>query len=196
MNKRGQKTREHIKACACVLFAGKGFKQVTMKDICEAAGLSRGGLYGHYKSTGQIFQEIVDDMMSRQEQEAGLKIRQNQPAVTILDDMLERYRNEMSDSRSSLSLAIYEYFSSQDTPGGGHALYGQYLVSVNTWKKLIQYGIDRKEFQEVDTDAVIDLIIFAYQGVRMYGRLVLVDEEIPSRMIRQIRNMLIRRDLQ
>lgn len=39
-NKRGEETRQLIKKSACSLFAGKGFKQVTMKDICEAANLS------------------------------------------------------------------------------------------------------------------------------------------------------------
>ena len=76
--------------------------------------------------------------------------------------------------------------------GGNHALYEQYLISVNTWRKLIQYGMERKEFCQVDIDAVIDLIIFSYQGVRMYGRLVPVDKEIPSRIIRQIKSILIK----
>lgn len=65
MNKRGAETRKHIQTCACSLFAEKGFKQVTMKDICEAAQISRGGLYCHYGSTRQIFQEIVDGMMGQ-----------------------------------------------------------------------------------------------------------------------------------
>ena len=59
MNKRGQETRKHIKKCACSLFAEKGFKQVTMKDICEVTKLSRGGLYCHYESTRQIFPDII-----------------------------------------------------------------------------------------------------------------------------------------
>ena len=114
-----------------------------MKDICEAAQLSRGGLYCHYESTRQIFQEMIDDMMSRQDQEFDLRIGQNQSAVTILDDILEGYRKEMLDSRSSLSTAIYEYFSLPEIAGQKNALYQQYLISANTWKKLIQYGIDR-----------------------------------------------------
>ena len=65
MNKRGQETRRHIKKSACSLFAEKGFKDVTMKDICEAAKLSRGGLYCHYESTRQIFQEMIEDMTDR-----------------------------------------------------------------------------------------------------------------------------------
>ncbi len=73
MNKRGEKTRKHIKKCACFLFAEKGFKQVTMKDICEVTKLSRGGLYCHYESTRQIFQEIIDDMTGQQDNEIDFK---------------------------------------------------------------------------------------------------------------------------
>lgn len=194
MNKRGHETREHIKKCACSLFAEKGFKQVTMKDICEAANLSRGGLYCHYESTRQIFQEIIDDMTSKQDDEFDLKIKENQSAVTILDDILGKYENEMIDSRSSLSIAIYEYFSIHDIANQNNTLYEQYLLSANTWKKLMQYGIDRQEFNEVDISAVFDLIVFSYQGVRMYSKLMPVDREIPSGIIKEIRKILVRSD--
>ena len=159
MNKRGQETREHIKKCACSLFAEKGFKQVTMKDICEAANISRGGLYCHYESTRQIFQEIIDDMTSKQDDEFDSKIKANQSAVTILDDILDKYKNEMIDSQSSLSIAIYEYFSIHDIASQKNTLYEQYLLSANTWKKLMQYGIDRQEFHAVDISAVFDLMV-------------------------------------
>lgn len=194
MNKRGQKTREHIKKCACSLFSEKGFKQVTMKDICEAAKLSRGGLYCHYESTRQIFQEIIDDMANQQDDEFDLRIKQNQAAVTILDDILRKYENEMLDSQSSLSIAIYEYFSIHDIAGQNNTLYEQYLISANTWKKLMQYGIVRQEFNEVDISAVFDLIVFSYQGVRMYSKLMPIDREIPSRIIKEIRKIIVRSD--
>lgn len=191
MNKRGQETRKHIKECAYSLFAQKGFKQVTMKDICEAANISRGGLYCHYESTRQIFQEMINDMMSRQDHEFDRKINQNQSAVTILNEILKVYQKEMLDSQSSLSIAIYEYFSIHDIASQNNTLYEQYLISANTWKKLIKYGIDRGEFQDVDIDAVYDLIVFSYQGVRMYSKLMPMDEEIPLRIIRQIKKILV-----
>ena len=105
-NKRGEQTRQKIKEKTVLLFAEKGFKEVTMKDICEVTGLSRGGLYCHYESTQQIFQEIIEDLMNRQENSFEEQIRQNLPAVTILDGTLEKYREEMLDSQSSLSVAI------------------------------------------------------------------------------------------
>lgn len=194
MNKRGQETRRHIKKCACSLFAEKGFKEVTMKDICEATRLSRGGLYCHYESTRQIFQEIIDDMMNQQDNLIDLEIQQNQSAVMILDSILNKYESEMIDSQSSLSVAIYEYFSIHNIACQKNSLYEQYLISADTWKKLMQYGIDRREFQEVDIAAVFDLIVFSYQGVRMYSKLMPVDKEVPARIIKEIRKILVRSD--
>lgn len=55
MGLKGNKTKQHIKNKAKRLFAQNGYKTVTMKDICEATGLSRGGLCRHYDSTDQIF---------------------------------------------------------------------------------------------------------------------------------------------
>ena len=59
MGKKAEKTREHIRKEAYLLFADKGFKEVTMTDICEKTGLSRGGLYRHYSNTSEIFLEIL-----------------------------------------------------------------------------------------------------------------------------------------
>lgn len=45
-----------------------------MKNICSATGLSRGGLYRNYDSTRQIFSEIVDRLISAQDNELLEKI--------------------------------------------------------------------------------------------------------------------------
>ena len=39
---KGERTRERILENAADLFAEKGYTAVTMKDVCEATGLSRG----------------------------------------------------------------------------------------------------------------------------------------------------------
>lgn len=191
-NKRGKETRQLIKKYSFALFAEKGFKQVTMKDICEVAKLSRGGLYCHYGSTQDIFKEILNDMMSQQENTFSKKISQNLPAKEILNDVLKIYEEEMLDSQSSLSLAIYEYFSIKENAETQNELYMQYLWSLNVWKELIEYGIKKDEFNNVDFLSVFNLIIFSYQGVRMYSKLMPIDETIPKRIIEQIKKILIK----
>ena len=89
-----------------------------MKDICEATGLSRGGLYCHYDSTARIFDEILNDFMDTQDEEFRSKMQEGMSAVEILDDVLDRYRAEMIDREASLSVAIFEYFSGRGNACG------------------------------------------------------------------------------
>lgn len=191
MSRKGDKTKELIREKAAVLFAQKGFKEVTMKDICEASGLSRGGLYRHYKSTEQIFSELMDCLLKTQENEFTVKMEQGQSAVRILDEILKRYQDEMIDSGASLSVAIYEYFSRPHLEAGDNALQEKYRSSACMWRELIQYGIKRNEFRPVSWEAVFDLIVFSYQGVRMYSKLMPIDPGIPKRITDQIRQLLI-----
>lgn len=190
MSRKGDLTKQHIKEQAIKLFAQRGFKDVTMKDICEVTELSRGGLYLHYSSTRQIFSDIIDDLMNAQGDEFSEKIAQGLSAKEILLQVLERYKNEMLDTQGSLSVAIYEFFSA-DTSIQDNALFQQYQKSYLMWKQLLEYGIIRKEFNVVDIDAIIDLIVFSYQGVRMYSTLMTINERTPNHIISLIKTILL-----
>ena len=191
MGKKGENTKKFIREKAACLFAQKGFKNVTMKDICSVTGLSRGGLYRHYGSTGQIFSEIVDTFMSRQDNELSEKMSAGLPAPQILDEILERYRREMADGAASLSVASYEFYSENFSEGHENSLLKQYQYSVDMWNAFLSYGIERKEFREVDCREVIDMILFSYQGVRMYSMILPLDEQIPLRIINHIKKTLL-----
>lgn len=191
MDTKGSKTKHFICAEACKLFAQKGYKDVTMKDICDRTGLSRGGLYRHYGSTAEIFSEITEEFLNHQQNEFADKIRNHVPASEILEDILNRYETEMIDSEASLSVAIYEFFSDPLRSKTDNSIRKQYLRSREMWTELIAYGIETKEFKQTDPAAVYDLIVFSYQGVRMYSKLMEIEKEIPKRIMRQIRQLLL-----
>lgn len=191
MGKKGEDTKKLIRERAAYLFAQKGFKNVTMKDICAATGLSRGGLYRHYDSTRQIFLEIIEALMGAQDNELTEKMNAGLPASQILNEILERYRKEMLDNAASLSVAIYEFFSENYSNGQDNLLLKQYQYSVDMWNEFLSYGIKRGEFKTVDCIEVIDIILFSYQGVRMYSTIIPLDEQIPARIINQIKKILL-----
>lgn len=191
MGKKGEDTKKLIRERAAYLFAQKGFKNVTMKDICAATGLSRGGLYRHYDSTRQIFLEIIEALMGAQDNELTEKMNAGLPASQILNEILERYRKEMLDNAASLSVAIYEFFSENYSNGQDNLLLKQYQYSVDMWNEFLSYGIKRGEFKTVDCKEVIDIILFSYQGVRMYSTIIPIDEQIPARIINQIKKILL-----
>lgn len=191
MSLKGEKTKQNIREKAYQLFAEKGFKEVTMKDICELTGLSRGGLYRHYESTGQIFLEIVDAFSDQQTNEIFTKIEQHIPAITILEEVLAKYASEMIDCENSISLAIYEFYSNPAISKKDNSVKKQYETSKSTWIKLINYGIGTKEFNPVNPESIFNVIIFAYQGVRMYSKLMKIDPDIPTQIINEIKRLLL-----
>lgn len=191
MGTKGDKTKQFIKQQAKVLFADKGFKNVTMKDICEVTELSRGGLYRHYNSTEQIFSEIISEFLDMQNDLFSESINNGLPAVEILNEILNQYKSEMNDTQGSLSMAIYEFFSSREKEE--NILSKRYDLSYSSWSKLINYGISRNEFKQVDINGVFDVILFTYQGVRMYSQLMPIPNEVPERIIEQIKLLLLKK---
>ena len=67
MGNKKEQTREMILEASYPLFAKDGFNKITMKDICEATGLSRGGLYSHFSGTGEIFEAILSKLNEKDE---------------------------------------------------------------------------------------------------------------------------------
>jgi AcrR family transcriptional regulator len=53
------RTRARIVASARVLFNRKGFAEVSIDEIMQAAGLTRGGFYNHFSSKEDLYAEAV-----------------------------------------------------------------------------------------------------------------------------------------
>ncbi|ERK59598.1 transcriptional regulator, TetR family [Gemella bergeri ATCC 700627] len=54
-----EERKKFLQDIAKELFLKKGFKNTTMQDIVVASEMSIGGLYHHYKSTGEILYDIM-----------------------------------------------------------------------------------------------------------------------------------------
>lgn len=57
-------TRDHIINVSFGLFLQKSYKEVTMKEIVEKTGLSKGAFYHYFDSKEQIYLEIINQAFS------------------------------------------------------------------------------------------------------------------------------------
>ncbi|MCI8410161.1 MAG: TetR/AcrR family transcriptional regulator [Lachnospiraceae bacterium] len=182
MGAKAENTKERIRQEAYRLFADKGFKEVTMTDICKKTGLSRGGLYRYYSSTGEIFSEILS-----KEYVIADRIRKQESAKAILEDMLWEIKGEIMDKELSLSLAIYEYANL----GNGEFFNHIHKNAKKRWISLIRYGMEMKEFKKVNAEQVSELILYYYQGLRMWSRVIPFDKQVAEYYADTIRKMLL-----
>lgn len=181
MGSKGMNTRKKICKEAYQLFAKKGFKAVTMTDICEKTGLSRGGLYRYYSGTEQIFSEILSE-----EYTIADRMEKRESAKAILEDMLEEIRCEIMNRELSLSLAIYEYANLGNE---------DFFTEVNhkakrRWISLLNYGMETGEFKPVDPEQISDLILYYYQGLRMWSRVIPFDRQVAENYVKTIKQMI------
>ncbi len=61
---KGSKTKDKILKIALKLFAEKGYRSTTVRDIASAVGIKQSALYNHFKNKDEILSTLVDDLTS------------------------------------------------------------------------------------------------------------------------------------
>ena len=84
MGEKSEQKREYILKRAKEVFAKKGFRDVTMKDIVEACEISRGGLYLYFGSTEEIFKEILMSELESEEDDVTSYLTEDSTMADIL----------------------------------------------------------------------------------------------------------------
>ena len=59
---KGSKTKEKILKIALKLFATKGYKATTVRDIAGAMGVKQSALYNHFKNKDEILETLISNL--------------------------------------------------------------------------------------------------------------------------------------
>lgn len=103
MGEKSVQKKKLILETARKVFMEKGFKKVTMKDIVEACGISRGGLYLYFDSTSQIFLEVMKLEREEADDVFSLSIKEDATAADILLLFLMEQKKELLRKNNTLT---------------------------------------------------------------------------------------------
>lgn len=173
------------------IFIEKGYKKVTMTDIVEACEISRGGLYMYYKSTHEIFLEVL-----RIDQEGiGFEfldgMKNGISGVEILEDFLQEQKEELLNKDQNLAVAIYEFFFLNIGNIEENILKEQFDSAVKILSELIQYGMDRGEFNSVNKEIAAKNIILLLEGIRVSSEVMNITDELIDEQFNYIKDILV-----
>ncbi|MDD6262403.1 MAG: TetR/AcrR family transcriptional regulator [Clostridiales bacterium] len=188
MGAKGDAARKRILDEARMLFAQKGYSEVTMKDVCEAVGMSRGGVYRHYTSTEDIFAAII---CREQEQAiAALKKaeKENRPPEIILLTFLRNRANYYLHQESSFENAITEF--AQNSAKGKAILVERAKTSVKIMSHLIRLGCESGAFCCGDEVAAAEHLLWLLEGMAKHNALIPIGEDEIDKLIKQFKVML------
>ncbi len=123
--------RGELLTIAAGLFADRGMKATTVRDIADAAGILSGSLYHHFDSKESIVDEILGE---------------------FLDELFGRYReivDSASDARSTLEELVRASFRAIDARHSAVAIYQDEAKHLATLPRFAYLGDRSREFREL-----------------------------------------------
>jgi AcrR family transcriptional regulator len=176
------------------LFSEKGFSGTSISEILEAAGVSKGGLYNHFKTKGELFSAVLSESRKiwRDKNLAGLD--DIEKPLEKITKLLENYRDEYLIGSGNLpGGCIFTRVSveSTDLVNQWPHLAGEINEGFERLQSMLKGLLDKaKEVGELDdetkTDYVADVI---FSG--MLGASVLYSMEQSSKNLERTINSLI-----
>ncbi len=191
MGEKSIQKKQHILDTARKVFAEKGFKNVTMKDIVEACEISRGGLYLYFDSTEQIFMEILTMEAQETDDLFTGHISEEDTAADILMLFLKEQKRELLQKKDSLTVAVYEYFFTNGSTDRNNMLRKQFDAGVRVLEKLIEAGIASGEFYCEDPKGAAANIMYVLEGMKVNAKTFGITEKMVDEQLLYIMQGLI-----
>ena len=174
MGSKGTKTRQHIITKTLQLFSVKGYFNTSISDILKATDLTKGGLYGHFRSKEDIWYAVYEEAVGIWRSIVFRDLRKiPDPLIRIektIENALKDYLGadvfdggcffanmlvELSGQSASMNKQILRGY------GGFSKLFRSWLEEANQ-KELVKPGLDFKE--------IADFIVIAINGaVTLYS---------------------------
>jgi AcrR family transcriptional regulator len=161
-------SRQKILRAAFDAFAENGYEKTTMDDIVKRSGLSKGTLYWHFKNKRELFIftimasfQVIDDQLA-------MLVTQDAPAADRIRVFFGQAGEFMVSNQNMIGLlidAIFQAYQDEDSKRVMRDLYGRYINSV---EQIIQQGIERGEFREVDPHMAAIALMAGGDGVAFY----------------------------
>lgn len=183
MGEKSIQKKKYILETARKVFMEKGFKKVTMKDIVEACGISRGGLYLYFENTNQIFMEVLKMESQEADDVFSDSITEDATAADILILFLKEQKKELLRKQDTLTQATYEFYFEDEVPKKNNVLKKQFDSAVRIIEKLIETGNENGEFYCEDCKGAARNIMFVLEGLKISAQTIGVTAEDVDREI-------------
>ncbi len=169
MSDKSIQKKQYIVDCARRVFVEKGYKDVTMKDVVDECGISRGGLYLYFESTEELFLEVLrqDKEKDASDEDSSIGHKTN---LEILLFFLKEQKKEFLKKKDSLAMATYEYYFQTRIGGGVSAVRNEFNTAFRTMEYLLTRGVEEGEFRCEDIEGTSRNFLFVLEGMRIYSQ--------------------------
>ena len=167
-------SKEHILSVSLNLFLQKNFKEVTMKEIVEKTGLSKGAFYHYFSSKDQVFEEVINHFYTDFIITNFDNFSQKSLAEFYTDYLNEKKKrlssSKIKDDNANAVFTSNHYFLMFDAmkmlPDFKELRVQQQKKELKAWIKIIDTAKKNGEIKsKMDTEQIAKLFIYSAKGV-------------------------------
>lgn len=174
--------KQQIIEAAAAVFARKGFDGATMDDIVAESGLSKGGLYWHFKSKDDIITAILQEFFDQEMVGLEQMVTGEGAASDRLLQLARHMAAEMETQFALLPISL-EFYAVAARQPAVRAFIQEYYAHYRTrLASLIQQGIDRGEFKSVSANDAAATLVATFEGMillwAIYPEAIALQEQV------------------
>ena len=176
--RRSGDTKAKILAKSLALFASKGFRETSVRDIASSVGLQQGALYNHFKNKDAILAALIDQLMSS-------------AIVTIFE---EKEPGELYTRGKALLSNIAKTFMLLSFDGKNEALFK--LMMQEMYKNSTIRDLYHEHFYQQNIKKLSSVFFMMMQDemIRSYDPLMLANEFLAPLFFYQTQVVLLKLD--
>lgn len=178
MSDKTEQKKQMIIDKARDVFATRGFKNVTMKDIVEACEISRGGLYLYFNSTEELLLAVLESLENEEkhsDEYLGEKLKEASSAELLLLFFKEQKRDILR-KKNNLTIAKYEYAFLCRENGKTNTFKQKFDTAALVLEKLLERGNTSGEFFCENPREEAGSIMFTIEGMKICARTMGISE--------------------
>lgn len=172
--------KQQIRAAATRCFVRRGFAATRLLDIAREAGLSKGGVYFHYRAKEALFHDILDNQLKTLEARWSFEPVADQPADHTLGRLLVAHLRTMEDEPDETRLSHLLVSMAPQDATFRESLDGAFRVMRALYAGVIERGIQEGVFRKGDAEQLSHCVLAVVQGLACQSATD-VDGKLPVR---------------
>lgn len=167
-----EERRKQILEAALAVFSQKGFHVTNVSDVAAQAGVSQGTIYWYFESKEELFRAAMLSVFADFGQEAFAALAGCETA----EEKLRALGSAMGDfvvGLEGIFIMFLGYWASHPSREEVGLWWTDLLVEYkDLLVAMVQEGIDSGEFKPVDAEALVWVVMAAYDGLAAYCMLL------------------------
>ncbi len=159
-----EQRKQQIRAAATRCFVRRGFAATRLLDIAREAGLSKGGVYFHYRAKEQLFHDILDAQLAAFEARWSFEPVVDRPADVIMANLVRAHVRTIEDNPAETRLTNLLVTMAVQDVEFRDKLSKAWAVSRNLYAVVIARGVAEGVFKEADPQAMARNVLALVQG--------------------------------